>query len=398
MTAASFVADLPTLGRFAEVADPARFVPAPDDWRVYCCDIVDSTGAIAAGRYKAVNMAGAACIVAAVNAAPGIELAFVFGGDGATILAPSALAPGIDRALVRTRRLIAEGFGLTMRVGAVPVAALRARGADLTVAMLELGPGNRLAMFSGGGAALADRLIKSDTRGDWQLTDGGDGDPDLAGLSCRWEPLSARHGVMACVMAVALPGDAAVRARIYAELIAGIETILAPDGDEARPVRADTLRFRWPPRGLGLEATMTRAGRPRWRRLLAIAAQSFFQALAEWCDLRIGAYHAPRYRAELRANADFRRFDDVLRLVLDLTPVQHRALEDLLAIGRRRGEIAYGLHVSEKALMTCLLFDLDTSRHLHLIDGWDGGFTLAARAMRAQLREAPGLAGTAEAL
>jgi Protein of unknown function (DUF3095) len=52
----------------------------------------------------------------------------------------------------------------------------------------------------------------------------------------------------------------------------------------------------------------------------------------------------------------------------------------------RREEIAYGLHVSDKALMTCLLFDLEAGRHVHLIDGWDGGFTLAARAMKAQIR------------
>ncbi len=153
----------------------------------------------------------------------------------------------------------------------------------------------------------------------------------------------------------------------------------------ATPVRADNLRFRWPPRGLGLEATATRAGQPRWRRLLAIAAQSLAQALAEASGLRIGAYEPGRYRAELRANADYRRFDDVLRLVLDVTPAQRQALEKHLAELHRRGEIAFGLHVSEQALMTCLLFDLEASRHLHLIDGWGGGFTLAARAMKAQI-------------
>jgi hypothetical protein len=197
LAATTFIADLPSLTRFSDLADPAHFVPAPDDWRLYCCDIVNSTGAIAAGRYKAVNMAGAACIMAAVNSAPGVDLAYVFGGDGATILAPDALARAIDRVLSQTRRLAREGFGLAMRVGAVPVLELRARGADLAVAMLELSPGNRLAMFSGGGAALADRLIKGDERGAWRLADADDSDPNLTGLSCRWEGLAARHGAMA---------------------------------------------------------------------------------------------------------------------------------------------------------------------------------------------------------
>lgn len=381
----SFVADLPSLARFADVVDPDRFAAAPDDWRLYGCDIVNSTGAIAAGRYKAVNMAGAACIVAAINAARGIDLAYVFGGDGASILVPDARANAVDAALSRTRQLIANGFGLEMRVGAVPIPDLRARGAELKVAMLELSPGNRLAMFSGGGATLADRLIKGDIAGDWRIAEPDEAAPDLDGLSCRWQALAARRGAMICLLAVALSADPGERARTYGELLAAIERILAGDIAAATPVRADNLQFRWPPRGLGLEATATRADRPRWRRLLSIAAQSLAQALAEGSGLRIGAYQPRRYRAELMANADYRRFDDVLRLVLDVTPDQRQALERHLAELHQRGEIAFGLHVSDRALMTCLLFDLEASRHLHLIDGWGGGFTLAARAMKAQV-------------
>jgi hypothetical protein len=380
-----FIAQLPSFTRFADVADPGRFVPAPDDWRLYCCDVVNSTGAIEQGRYKTVNMVGAACIIAAINAAAGTEIAYVFGGDGATILAPDALAPAIDRALTRTRRLARDGFDLALRVGAVPVAEIRTHGADLGVAMFELSPGNRCAMFSGGGAALADRLVKGDTDGAYGLGEEDEEPPDLEGLSCRWEPLVARHGHMVCMLASVIPEDPRTRARIYGNLIATIEQVLQPDIDTARPVRADNMRFRWPPRGLGLETTVTRGHRPRWAHALALGAQSLFQAIAEWFDRKIGDYHAPVYRVELRANSDYRRFDDVLRLILDCTPAQRQVIEERLAAAHGRGEIVYGTHRSDAALMTCLLFDLKDSRHLHFIDGTDGGFTYAARAMKAQI-------------
>jgi hypothetical protein len=385
LTGTDFIAALPSFTRFADVADPDRFVSAPDDWRIYCCDVVNSTGAIEQGRYKTVNMVGAACIIAAINAAGGTEIAYVFGGDGATILAPDALAPAIDRALTRTRRLARDGFGLALRVGAVPVAEIRAHGADLGVAMFELSPGNRTAMFSGGGAALADRLVKSDTDGAYGLGEADEEPPDLEGLSCRWEPLAARHGHMVCVLASAIPEDPRTRARIYGDLIAEIEQVLEPDIETARPARADNMRFRWPPRGLGLETTATRGRRPRWVHALALGTQSLFQAIAEWFDRKIGDYHAPVYRLELRANSDYRRFDDVLRLILDCTPAQRQAIEELLAAAHGRGDIVYGTHRSDAALMTCLLFDLKDSRHLHFIDGTDGGFTYAARGMKAQI-------------
>ena len=38
--------------------------------------------------------------------------------------------------------------------------------------------------------------------------------------------------------------------------------------------------------------------------------------------------------------------------------------------------------------MTCLVFSLEASDHLHFIDGADGGFALAARQLKAQLAAA----------
>ena len=65
-----------------------------------------------------------------------------------------------------------------------------------------------------------------------------------------------------------------------------------------------------------------------------------------------------RLSPEVRANSDYRRFDDVLRLVLDCTPVQRRAIEEVLAAAHGRGDIVYGIHPSASALITCLLFSL----------------------------------------
>jgi hypothetical protein len=192
---------------------------------------------------------------------------------------------------------------------------------------------------------------------------------------------------MVCMLASAVPEDPRIRARIYGDLITAIEQVLEPDIETARPVRADNMRFRWPPRGLWLETTATSGSRPRWVHTLALGIHSLFQAIAEWFDRKIGDYHAPVYRMELRANSDYRRFDDVLRLILDCTPAQRHAVEELLVAAHGRGDIVYGTHRSDAALMTCLLFDLKDSRHLHFIDGTDGGFTYAARAMKAQIAE-----------
>lgn len=100
---------------------------------------------------------------------------------------------------------------------------------------------------------------------------------------------------------------------------------------------------------------------------------------------RFGAYDAPAYKSELIANTDFRRFDDMLRLVLDCRVEQVSALEESLDKLRHAGGIAYGLQVADTALMTCLVFNMEKSEHVHFIDGGDGGFAIAATQLKAQL-------------
>jgi uncharacterized protein YneF (UPF0154 family) len=44
------------------------------------------------------------------------------------------------------------------------------------------------------------------------------------------------------------------------------------------------------------------------------------------------------------------------------------------------------VHVTNRALMTCLVFDY-AGRHLHYIDGADGGLFLAAKQFKQRLKE-----------
>ena len=66
------------------------------------------------------------------------------------------------------------------------------------------------------------------------------------------------------------------------------------------------------------------------------------------------------------------------------------SLEDVkvrkwIKIKEARGELNYGIHVSDTALMTCLVESAGDYRHVHFIDGGDGGYTLAAREMKTRI-------------
>ena len=167
-----------------------------------------------------------------------------------------------------------------------------------------------------------------------------------------------------------------------------VRDVLQGDPAEAAaPAKPATMRFRWPPRGLWNEAKATAGAGSLWRRYAAILLESLAQGYAEWLNRKAGPYDAPAYRAELRANTDFRKYDGLLRLVLDVSEAEADAIEASLAAGYAAGRLVYGTHRAGAALMTCLVFSLEASQHLHFIDGADGGFAYAARAFKARLRE-----------
>jgi hypothetical protein len=72
------------------------------------------------------------------------------------------------------------------------------------------------------------------------------------------------------------------------------------------------------------------------------------------------------------------------RLATGTLSLQTDAIETALESHAQQGILRYGVHRSDSALMTCLVFNLDNSEHIHFVDGSDGGFTAAAKNMKAK--------------
>jgi hypothetical protein len=97
-----------------------------------------------------------------------------------------------------------------------------------------------------------------------------------------------------------------------------------------------------------------------------------------------------RYKETLVNNCDVRKFVDLYRQILAGTAAQRAALTAWLEERYARRELIYGMHVTDRAHMTCLVFNY-AGRHLHFIDGADGGMFLAAKAFKeraARMRDA----------
>ena len=384
MTGEDFFKALPVFTRFADYTQPENYYPAPADWIAVVADIEGSTQAIAEGRYKAVNMVGAAVITSILNAHSGIDLPYVFGGDGATLLVPSSIKGQVAKTLNATRAWAKGAFDLSLRVGMVPLSDLVARGAEVRVAKYQMTPGNALAMFAGHGVELADRLIKADNSPYCLVDEAPEGDPDLDGLSCRWEPLETTRGTMLTLLVHADDkADAGAEQAVYREVTDAIAEILEGESQGA-PVTLGNLKYRWPPKGFWYEIKTAPRGK-RLKKFFGVALITLIAWHLNRTNKPLGGFDPARYRDELRAQSDFRKFDDMLRMVVDCTHAQAQSIEAFLQTAHDEGRLCYGLHRSPRALMTCLVFSLENQRHIHFIDGDGGGYALAATQLKVQM-------------
>ncbi|MCA1799038.1 MAG: DUF3095 domain-containing protein [Xanthomonadaceae bacterium] len=384
-----FYASLEPVERFEGLTDPACYRPLPDDWHVAVADISGSTRAIADGRYKAVNTVGVSVIAAITNALRPLDLPYLFGGDGAVVCVPDHGAAAARRALAGTAAMSRKAFGLELRAALVPAAWLRERGQEVLVARHRVSQHyDQCAVqcaLHGGGAPLAEALLKS---GGLPVEFRVEADPtidaDYSGLECRWREIPSPADETIAVI-VQVGDDANNPLDIYRAVMRRIEEIYG-DGDTCRPVAERGMQVTLSSFALGHEASVRTWRATRLQRLRYAAIQRL-QVMLGWVLFATGAKTEDtdwaRYKGDAVANTDFRKFDGCLRLVLAGTPAQRESLAEFLEGLRATGAATYGIHVSDAAIMTCLVRQRQ-HEHVHFVDAAGGGYAAAAKHMKAQ--------------
>lgn len=454
-------ASIPSFSNYTELVHDDHYIRLPKDWHVLVADIQGSTMLIEQGRYRDVNTVGVSCIAAVRNALKSSnngkfndDFPFVFGGDGASLVVRGDQLEAAMAALTSLQTLARHNYQMHLRVGSVDIAQLEDQGKCVEVARYEIASGMCIAMFRGGGLALADTLVKAgvgqrfgsislhvplDLSGFAEdLTDSDEEDassqdevsesseeevkvpkpkvqePNLDGLSCRWNKIPSRHG---CVLSLLVMHNEDVYANeflkrsedhitteedeqdnpktkpssseIYKRVLLKLDTILQPENNlqAANPVHPDLADYKTAPEMLADENRLharRNSSLNFWTsRAVEIGLCSVIFGMRK---LQHAIIDAPAYTAAMRTHADHRKFDDMIRMVIDCTNEQADAIEAYLQRYHQRGrKIFYGLQRSQHTIMTCLLEDTNDGNHVHFVDGDLGGYALAAKQLKLQL-------------
>ena len=388
MLTETFYADLAPLKQFLEITKPENFHSVPNDWYVVVTDIVESTKAIKEGRYKDINLLGACSIIAVLNVAQKIDIPFVFGGDGASIVIPPTLYAGSKKALLSLQQLAQSEFELTLRVGIVPVADVTAANYAVKAAKLKVSENYSQAVFMGGGMTYATKLVKAPGEANIYRLQQSDAfvDVDLSGLECRWQDIPTKHEEILSLIIMETGQHLSKAGVAYQNVIKQIEKIYGNDLSY-HPVVANEPNLTFQTKHL-IKETKLRSKSNSWFSrtvyLWKIKLENFLGLIFMTFQLKIGGMDWGGYKKILTEATDYRKFDDMLRMVISGTRLQREQLINYLEEQYKAGHLVYGTHVSDRALMTCLVFE-HNGPQVHFIDGADGGYTLAAKAMKVRM-------------
>jgi len=382
MDTLNFYKQLPVLKDFYEITEDKNYHELPSDWYVLVSDIKGSTKAIDEGKYKQINMIGAMVIVGILNIEKNSDLPYIFGGDGAAVLIPKNLLEQSKKVLLESQKKAKEYYDLTLRVGILKVEELNERGYPIEITKFAVSKDYTQAVIRGGGVEKAEEILKAEENSlKIKLDDKSDYEVDFSGLECRWENIPSPKDETLSVLIKSLnTGDAAKET--YKKVLTSIGDI-AGHSHERHPIKKEKLVLSLNPKVLNYEASL-RAKNFLLKSLIIL--KLMLMNVVGIILLNSKNVLWKDYKDRVLRTTDTEKFDDMLRMVISTNEEQTEELEEFLEEEFKNKHLVYGIHKSDSALMTCLIFERH-GKHVHFVDSSNGGYAMASKSLKKRLSQ-----------
>ena len=363
---------------------PNLFAELPESWHVIITDIKNSSRAVASGEHQLVNLLATGSIIAVLNIAhrSNTEVPFFFGGDGATILVPDQMKNSCLAALQVHQNNAKVNFGFELRVGAVPMTKVMAASHEVVLAKAQVNQHLAIPIALGAGLQYAENFIKARPENHGQSEHQNREALDLSGMECRWDsvkPPSLPGEVLALLVDATDPEH---QGRIFATVLSKIESIYGPISFR-NPISRNRLRIKAHYRRLATEITAKYGKRDMLKNL----KYSLFTFIGK---LYYGKTKSTRlYLDNLVQLSDTLSIDGRINTVFSGSRDQRLSLIDFLEEMEKNGDILFGYHPSPESIMSCYVRNR-TDQHIHFVDGSKGGYTQAAKMLKAKWQQAKG--------
>lgn len=371
----NFYKQLDLIYNIDELVDTTKYTIVPNDWYILMTDIKNSTQAIKNGLYKDINMMGAMCIIGVMNIDKNIEIPFVFGGDGATILIPKILLDNSKDVLKKCKEIAKINYQLDLRIKAIPIEKLQKDDTQLLIAKLNISDGYHQAILKGNIISIAEDILKH--RDGFEIENTPlKYEVSFTGLECRWEAIKAPKDYILSLLIQSTDEE-------YSDILKNINAILGTK-KERQPLNEKNLHITLKYEDLKSEIQMM--GDNIFMKSIFYTKIFIENMIGKLLiGFKIGDYS--QYKQRIINTSDSEKFEDMIKMVVSVDFGQIKKLEEYLEKNYLDKKLIYGMYKSDEALMTCLIFQRH-GKHIHFIDGNDGGYTMAAREFKKRLKNA----------
>jgi hypothetical protein len=380
MSSNDFYKNLKEITDFSKIMENSNYSKIPNDWYILVSDIKDSTKSIEQGMYKQVNFIAALTIIGILNINRKEEFPYVFGGDGASLLIPEKLLPQSKKVLLEASKKAKEAFDLDLRVAAISVKEIESKGSFIEITKLRT-ESNIQAIIRGNGLELAEELLKNEYER-YKIEDNfkSDYEANFEGLECRWEDIKTPKDETISILIKSI--NQKNNNEIYTNCIKTIEKIVGMHSDRNPLKTNDQLKLSFNPKILNAEASIVTQN-----KILKIFTISklMFENFLGFILIKYSIGNWGKYKNIILKTTDTEKFDDMLRMVISTTTSQSLELEKYLEKEYQSRNLVYGIHKSDSALMTCLIFKRH-GKHIHFVDSSNGGYALASKELKNRVK------------
>lgn len=373
-----FYKNIISFSEISDITDSKKYIELPADWSVVVTDIKGSTKAIESGQYKNVNVVGVTTIIATENACAGINIPAVFGGDGATLFIPNKYTESVSKALAYSRLKAKTEFDLDLRIAIIPITEIRRLHKNIFIAKMKLSGETYIAMASGDGLHCAENLTKQSDQ--FLIPDSMQALGTHDGLECRWNPIESQNGEILSIVIMSKQNNSYVQ---FQKIIFDLQTIVPGFG----LIKSNKLSLAWPPIHLMKEIQSKYSGFWRWVMYVLVVSKIYFLTVIVRHQIKKADSLVSKYLDELSKNTDFIKYEGNLKMVIDVSMSQKNDIIKYLDQVENENKIIYGIHSSNTAMMTCSIKSI--KNHIHYVDGGDGGYAMASRALKAKSNNKP---------
>lgn len=372
----NFYKQLDEIDDFLELSNSEIYKKIPNDWYLLASDVKNSTINIQNGKYKEINMLGAMCIISILNLNKDIEIPYIFGGDGAFLLIPKSLLYEAKQAFLSIKKQAFDVYDMHLRIACISIEELQNEVSEISIAKYKANENNYQALIKGDALDSFDSLLKSGDK--YHINEQIDKNfvLNLDGLECRWSYIKSPKDISLSFILKCFDE------KDYKNVLEEIENIVGSI-DLRHPICEKSLKLSYSKRDLSVEASIS--SNNAFLNFLNISKLRLVNIFGDlFMKFNIGQWNS--YKKRILSTSDIQKFDNIVRMVFSISNEKNLELEEYLQKLFDEKKIAYGIHKSQYALMTCLIFERH-GKHIHFVDTTNGGYAYAAKEFKKRMKE-----------